>query len=85
MFSIIQIAFYKFIGDIITLFLVRFKAAVEEILEKEDPENGKHDEKLDKDDKPKLSAPGHGSETVIIKEENPVENVMLQYIEVKSI
>lgn len=75
MLSIIQIAFNKFIGNIIALFLVSPESAVKIILEKENPEHGKHDEKLYQDNNPEFAAPRHGSEAFIIEEEYPAGNI----------
>lgn len=51
------------------------KIAFEKIREEKDPENGKHDEELHKDDPPQLLPPGHSPEAFIIEPENLSEHI----------
>jgi hypothetical protein len=50
--------------------LIAVEIAFQQIGKKEDPENGKHDKKLDKDDPPKFAAPGHFPEAFGIENKN---------------
>jgi hypothetical protein len=50
--------------------LITAEIPLQKIREKEQPQNGKHDEKLDQDDPPQFPAPGHSPESIIIEPEN---------------
>ena len=49
--------------------LVTVEITLQKIGEKEEPEYGKHNKELQQNNSPKLSAPGHLSEAIIIKSE----------------
>jgi hypothetical protein len=49
--------------------LIAVKIAFQQIRKKEEPEDHKHDEQLNQDDPPEISAPGHPSEAVRIESE----------------
>lgn len=48
-------------------FRIAVKILLQDIGEKEELQDGKHDEELDQDDPPEFPAPGHVPETVIIE------------------
>jgi len=48
-------------------FLIAAEIAFQQIGEKDEPENGKHDKKFNQDDPPELPPPGHPSEAIIIE------------------
>jgi hypothetical protein len=54
--------------------LIAVKITFQQIGEKEEPEDGKHDEKFYNDDSPKFPAPGHLSESIRIEIENFLEH-----------
>jgi hypothetical protein len=64
--SIIRFTVCQFVNNVFAFFFIRRKPASQEILEKEDPENGKHNKKLDKDDDPEFPAPGHATEAFVV-------------------
>jgi hypothetical protein len=70
MLSIIYITVSKFINNIPAFLLVGAEAAVQEVLEKEYPEDGKHDKEFYQDDNPESPPPGHRAEAVVIEEKD---------------
>jgi len=66
-------------------FTVRIKISFQEVGEKEDAQDHKHNEELDQDDPPELPAPGHAPESVTIEPEYPaghkpnLNNTFLKY------
>jgi predicted Zn-dependent protease with MMP-like domain len=61
-------------------FFVAVEITPQIIWEKEQPENGKHDEQLQQDDYPHLPSPfRHKTKTIVIEPENALENVFLIY------
>jgi len=61
----------------IAAFFISVEIGFQEIWEKEDSQNGKHDEKLDQDDQPEAFANGHVPEAVVIEVKYPLEDVPL--------
>jgi hypothetical protein len=53
---------------------VALKVTLQQIGKEKQAENGKHDKELDQDDPPKLSAPGHVPESLVIKTEYPFDH-----------
>jgi hypothetical protein len=51
-------------------FLIAVKIPFQQVGKKEEPEDDKHDKKLDQYDPPDFFPPGHSPETLIIKSEN---------------
>ena len=62
-----------------TLFIT-VEIPFQKIREKEEPEDGKHDKKLDQNDSPKFPAPGHLFEAFIIESENFLKH-WVQYVQ----
>jgi hypothetical protein len=67
-----------FFDYIVAFFLVGIETGAQEVLEEEDPQDGEHDEEFDEDDDPQLFPYGHAAEAVVVKVEDPVENVPFQ-------
>ena len=59
--------------------MVRAETTVKIILKEEDPENGKHDKKLDQDNDPQSPAPSHGAEAIKIEEENSFKKLFVLF------
>jgi len=51
-------------------FLVTVEITFQQVREKEEPEDGKHDEKFEQDDPPEFFSPGHSPEAIVIESEN---------------
>ena len=68
-----------FIDYVITFILIIIELCSKVILEKEQSQDGEHDEELDKDDDPKPFSDGHIAKTVVVEVKDPVEDVALQW------
>ncbi len=55
----------------VTSLLVALKLSFQYIREKEEPEDGKHDKKLNQNDPPEFLSPGHIPKTTIIETDCP--------------
>jgi hypothetical protein len=68
--SIIGLWISKLFQYVIGPFLITFEIAFQKVGEKEEPKNDKHNKKLNQDNGPEVSTPGHSPEPIIIKEVN---------------
>jgi hypothetical protein len=59
-------------------FLITIEIAFQQIGEKEEPEDGKHDKEFKQDNAPEFPAPGHLPEAIIIESENSFEHWILK-------
>jgi hypothetical protein len=59
---------------IIGALLITAEITFQQIREKEEPEDGKHDKKLEQDNSPEIPAPGHLPETIVIEFEDFLEH-----------
>jgi len=65
----------------ITSLLIGFKVCIQKIRKEEQFKDGKHNEQLDQDNDPKLSADrAHVPEAVVIEVKNPGKDVLLQIL-----
>jgi hypothetical protein len=55
-------------------FLITIEIALQQIGEKEEPEDGKHDKEFKQDNAPEFPPPGHLPEAIIIESENFIEH-----------
>ena len=61
----------QLLTDVLGLFLLRVTLGVQEVGEKQQFEDEKHDEQLDADDEPQRLAHSHAAEAIIIQMEYP--------------
>jgi hypothetical protein len=61
----------QLLTDVLGLFLLRVTLGVQEVGEKQQFEDEKHDEQLNADDEPQRLAHGHAAEAIIIQMEDP--------------
>ena len=59
-------------------FLITIEIAFQQIGEKEEPEDGKHDKELEQDNAPEFPSPGHPPEAIVIESENSFEHWILK-------
>ena len=55
--------------NVIAPLFIAVEITFQQVREKEKPEYGEHYKQFDQDDSPKLPAPGHASESIIIEPE----------------
>ena len=65
--SSIELGLNDLLQHVIPTLLIAAKVTLQQVWEKEKPEHSKHNKQFDQDDSPKISAPGHVSETIIIE------------------
>jgi len=59
-------------------FLITIEIAFQQIGEKEEPEDGKHDKEFKQDNAPEFPSPGHLPEAIIVESENSFEHWILK-------